>query len=167
MSKDKKPCPPCQLAINNEKKKAEEAEEKYLRLAAEFENYKKRQEKEMSKFKKTTVKEIMKDILPVMDSLEELMMMFYSDNLTIKMLSEGVDATISLLSDFLEANNVKTFNSLGEGFDPNIHKSIGSRLITKYPKDTIVEVFRKGYMIDDILLRAADVMISKKSEKEK
>lgn len=154
-----KPCKTCTSEIMAVKK---ESRDKHLRLTAEFENFKKRQEREMVKFKQFTVKEIMKDILPVVDSLEEVMATFYADDVTIRMLAEGVDATMILLNGFLETNNVKPFSSLGEKFDPNVHKSIGSRLMTKYPRDTVVEVFRKGYVLNDVLLRPADVMISKK-----
>lgn len=138
-----------------------EYKERYLRLAAEFENYKKRQEKEIEKIKKNIAKEIMKEALPVNDSLIKLMMLFYGDNLTIDMLAEAVDATLSLMDDFLDVNDVRPFRALGKKFDPNYHEALGSR-ITKHPKDIIIDVFREGYMIGDSLLRPADVMLSRK-----
>ena len=161
--KEHKPCKTCLMAIKAVK---EEESQKTLELTAELENFKLRQKREMEKFKKLVNKETMKSLLPIMDSLEEFMLMFYEDDITIKKLGEGVDAIISLFDYFLEVNNVTPFRSLGEEFDPNFHNAVGFRENTKHPKNTIVEVFRKGYMLDDTLLRPADVMLSKNREEE-
>lgn len=159
--KEKKPCPPCQLKISNERKKAEEAEDKYLRLATEFENYKKRQKKEIVKLKKLNTKEIMKNLLPFLDALQKTYLAVYGEDGSILV---NLDNTLKLLDKFLDEYDVAPFRALGKVFDPKIHKSIGSR-ITKHPKDVIVEVFREGYMIGDSLLRPADVMLSRKDVK--
>jgi len=161
--KEHKPCKTCLMAINAVK---EEKSQKTLELAAELEKFKLRQKREMEKFKKLVNKETMKNFLPTVDSLEELMLMFYEDDITMKKLGEGVDVILSLVDNFLETNEVKPFSSLGKEFDPNLHNAVGFRENTKHPKNTIVEVFRKGYMLDDTLLRPADVMLSKNREEK-
>jgi molecular chaperone GrpE len=139
--------------------KLAEMQDKYLRLSAEFDNFRKRTLKEKMEITKTAGESIIISILPVIDDFERaLKSMDQSDD------SDSIKAGIILiynkLSDFLKQNGVKEIESLDQDFDADLHEAI-----TKIPapddssKGKVVDVIQKGYTLYDKVIRYPKVVI--------
>jgi len=134
-------------------------QDKYLRLSAEFDNYRKRTLKEKMEISKYAGEELLKNILPFMDDFERAVkhMETTPDSSAIK---EGIDLIYNKLSDFLRQHGVKEIESLNCDFNVDLHDAV-----TKIPVDEeekkgkIVEVISKGYFLKDKILRHAKVVI--------
>ncbi|MDY7032926.1 MAG: nucleotide exchange factor GrpE [Thermodesulfobacteriota bacterium] len=143
-------------------KEAESAEnyDRLLRTQAEFENYKKRIEREKADTIKFCNEEIIKELLPVIDNLEmALEHSEKSDN--SKSLIEGIEMVLSQFLKSLEKFGVSCFSSIGELFDPNCHEAMSQIESDKHDENTVVSEFQKGYYLNDRLLRPAKVMVAK------
>ena len=139
--------------------KLAEMQDKYLRLSAEFDNYRKRTLKEKIEISKYAGEELLKDILPVMDDFERaLKHMETSDNcLGIR---EGIDLIYVKLSDFLKRNGVKEIESLNSTFNVDLHDAAAKVPVAEEEKKgKIVEVILKGYYLKDKVLRHSRVVI--------
>ena len=127
----------------------EKMKDDYLRLAADFENYKKRAEKEKSMATVTSISMIISSLLPLIDNFE------------IAMAQEETPGEISALykmaQAFLDTFNVKEVPGEGELFDPTHHEAVEK--VGEGEKEVIGEVLRKGYQIDGRLLRPAMVKV--------
>lgn len=139
---------------------AAELRDRLLRLAAEFDNYKKRTAKELDSSKRLGKAELMKSIVPVLDEFELAINAKGLDDETAK----GIELVYSNLVDSLKREGLEVVDSTGR-FDPFRHEI----MLTKDSEEadgTIIGVIRKGYMLGDILIRPASVIVSKK-DKEK
>lgn len=146
------------------REEAAELKDRMLRLAADYENYKKRNERERATTMKYAGEQIFREFLPVVDNLERAVeqgMVEGNDAKTkLTALLEGVELTLKGLHSSLEKFEVKPFESKGQPFDPNKQEAL-----TMEPSDTIlanhvVNEFEKGYFYKDRLLRAAKVTVS-------
>jgi molecular chaperone GrpE len=148
--------------IHDEKallEKLAEMQDKYLRLSAEFDNYRKRTLKEKMDISKYAGEELLKDILPVMDDFERaLKHMELSAN--YEGMKEGIDLIYVKLSDFLKRNGVKEIESLNSNFNVDLHDAAAKIPVTEEDKKgKIVEVILKGYYLKDKVLRHSQVVI--------
>jgi molecular chaperone GrpE len=136
--------------------------DRLLRLTAEFENYKKRMEREMEGFRKFANESLIKEILPVVDNLERALDIEYQKNEdALEGLREGVEMTLRGLLDTLEKFGVVPLEALGKPFDPNFHQAVSQEETDKYPDNTVSRELQKGYMLRDRLVRAPMVVVSK------
>jgi molecular chaperone GrpE len=139
--------------------------EKYIRAYADFENSKKRLEREKYNSIDYAVEKFAKDLLPCMDSLE---LALASANNTdanpeelLTKLKEGIELTLTQFTKSLEKNNVEAIETDGE-FDPNYHNAVMQVADESKEDGQIVQVLQKGYKLRDRLLRASMVSICKK-----
>ncbi len=139
--------------------KLAEMQDKYLRLSAEFDNYRKRTLKEKMEISKYAGEELLKDILPVMDDFERaLKHMETSGN--CEGMKEGIDLIYVKLSDFLKHNGVKEIESLNSNFNVDLHDAAAKIPVAdEDKKGKIVEVLLKGYYLKDKVLRHSKVVI--------
>ena len=144
------------------KKEAEETQDRLLRVAAEFENYKKRSVREMNDFRKFANENFAKAMLPVVDNLDRAIESSSSDTHTNSSLVEGVSMTLREIVKVFEEYGVRPFESLGKPFDPGLHQAVMQEESDAYPENTVSKELQKGYMIHDRLLRPAMVVVSKK-----
>ncbi len=148
--------------------KAKGAAERYdqlLRLAAEFENYKKRVQKEKSDLMKFGNESLLKAMLPILDSLERAIDHGEKMNETGPLL-QGVQITLRQLLSILERFGVKPVAAMGEAFDPEKHEAVSQAESDQEPNRVISEL-EKGYLFHERLLRPAKVFVSKaRPEKE-
>jgi molecular chaperone GrpE len=153
---------------NNEelKKSLEEANDKYIRLYADFENYKKITAKNKEELLKYANEDLMADILTVIDHLE-LALQHSTGNETSSSLAEGVELTLKELKSVLEKHGLITIESLGKTFDPSVHHAMSQIESEDEDENTIVKEFRKGYMLRDRVLRAALVGVAIKQAEPK
>ena len=147
-------------ALEEAKSKLLESEDKVLRLAADFENTKKRLERERKMSLKYAEENILRELLPGIDNIERAMDQGReSDN--IEGLLEGVELTRDGLVATLEKYGVKAIESIGQPFDPNIHEAIAMEESEEIAPNMVLREFQKGYVYKDRLLRPAKVIVSK------
>ncbi|MDM5271185.1 nucleotide exchange factor GrpE [Sulfurovum sp. zt1-1] len=143
---------------------AAEWKDKYLRAHADFENSKKRLEKDKNNAVSYANESFAKDILSVMDSFENALAAMNSNNEndsdTYVQMIEGVNLTYEQLKKILEKNNIKEIECESE-FDPEVHQAIMQVESDKHESGQIVQVMQKGYTIKDRVLRPAMVSTAK------
>lgn len=137
---------------------AEEMRELALRKQAEFENYRKRVERERSETIRYAASELVKEILPVLDNLERAL--GASGTSGEDQLREGVSIIYKQFKDILERRGLAEVESEGESFDPHVHEAVSRVESRDHPEGTVVEVFQKGYRFKDRLLRPAMVSVA-------
>ena len=157
--------------IEDLKKKLEEKEkeaaanyEKYLRSVAELDNYKKRAIKEKADIIKYGKEDIVKDILPFMDSLDRAL---EHDTGDIKAFKDGVALIQDQLLCCLKKHGVERIETAGADFDPNFHEAIMQMESEQHEDNKIVNEMEKGYLLNGRLLRPSRVCVCKKIKKEK
>ncbi|MFO7606795.1 MAG: nucleotide exchange factor GrpE [Desulfurivibrionaceae bacterium] len=140
---------------------AKEAQDKLLRVAADFENQKKRLQREKEAAVKYAEENLIKEILPSIDNLERAMNQDPNSKDFGKQLLEGVELTRAGLMESLEKVGLKPLESVGKPFDPNYHEAMAMEPSKEVPEQRVKTEFEKGYMFKDRLLRAAKVIVSK------
>lgn len=135
--------------------------EKYLRLYAEFENYKKRTARDKEELLKYANESLIYDLLPSLDNLETALMHAGDDDAT-RGIVEGVQMTLRELYRTLEKFGLKQIEAEGMPFDPEFHHAISQVERDDIEEKMVVEKFRSGFMYGDKVLRAALVSVSQK-----
>lgn len=134
----------------------DEANNKYLRLFAEYDNYRKRTAKEKNETYQNASAKCIEELLPFIDSFER--------SLDAECLDEnfknGMNMIFNQLKDFLAKMNVTEIEALGAEFDPNFHNAIQQIEGTDYAGNHVCAVYQKGYMIGDKLIRPAMVAVA-------
>jgi molecular chaperone GrpE len=139
-------------------REATENLERYLRLAAELDNVRKRGVRELENARKYGLERLAKALLPVRDSLEAGVAA--ADKSDVEALLEGKRATLRLLDSALEQAGIVEFDPEGEPFDPNRHEAMTMQPSATAEPNTVLTVIQKGYSIHDRLLRPARVIVS-------
>ncbi len=135
--------------------------DKYLRICADFENYKKRNMKEQMESAKYANERILKELLPVIDNLERAIL-HSKETSDFRGLVEGVELTCKQFLDSMGRFGVKVVQSIGEPFDPSRHQALGQVESDKHDENIVVEELQKGYLLEDRMLRPALVNITRK-----
>lgn len=149
--------------IDGLKKSLAEAHDKYVRLYADFENYKKIAARNKEELLKYANEELISDILTVIDHLELALEHAFDNNAGA--LAEGVSLTLKELKNVLEKHGLVIIEALGKPFDPTVHHAISQIETDDTEENTVVKEFRKGYILRDRVLRAALVGVSTKQRK--
>ncbi|MDR3090321.1 MAG: nucleotide exchange factor GrpE [Desulfobulbaceae bacterium] len=143
---------------------AAQHKDKLLRLAAEFENYKKRMERDRLTSLKYAGEFILKEMLSVVDNLERAIaagqIESASAEANLAALSEGLRLTHRNLTNSLEKFEVKAIDSIGKPFDPNTHEALTVEESDDMPVGHVLKEFEKGYFFKDRLLRPAKVIVA-------
>lgn len=143
----------------NFEEKFNEMNDKYMRLSAEFDNYRKRTLKERMEMMKNAGEDILINFLPVMDNIERAKQSI-DDAKELDAIKEGISLIHKNISDFLTGRGISEINAIGEVFDTDLHEAL-----TKIPapedelKGKVVDVIEKGYKIKDKVLRYAKVVV--------
>jgi molecular chaperone GrpE len=138
----------------------EEMSEKYLRLYAEFDNYKKRVNKDKEELLKYGQESILYELLTVIDNLD-LALKHASDEVSTGLI-QGVEITYKELMKTLEKFGLTRVEAEGKTFDPSVHHAMSQVENGELEENIVVEEYRKGYMLKDKVLRPALVAVSKK-----
>ena len=136
--------------------KLAQAEEKYLRLAAEYDNYRKRTAKEKESAWTNAKAQTVAAFLPVYDNLERALKQQTTDEAYAK----GVEMTMKGLQDALSGLGVELIPALGETFDPNLHNAVMHVEDDTAEENTVVEVFQQGFVCGDKVIRFAMVKVA-------
>lgn len=139
----------------------DENSEKHLRLKAEFDNYRKRKDKEIQHLLKYEGESVIKNFLSVLDDLERLNEASANkDNGNIEKLIEGISLIINNVEKHFINLNVKTFTKIGDILDPELHDALMIRTEEGKNENEIIEVFEKGYLYKDRVIRHAKVVVN-------
>ena len=166
---------PAVIAISELKKQLEAKEleakdsyERYLRQAAELDNFKKRTARERDETTRFANEALIKDLLPVVDNLERAVA-HASGGGNGKPLVEGVEMVLKTLLDVLMKHGVVQITALGQLFDPSKHEAMAQVESDTHEPNSVVDELHKGYMLRDRLLRPALVSVAKaiKSQEKK
>ncbi|MDD3553606.1 MAG: nucleotide exchange factor GrpE [Deltaproteobacteria bacterium] len=148
------------LAQKEEELKA--SQEKTLRLAAEFENFKKRMEREKAEHIKYALESFVVELLPFLDNLERAIAAA-KDTRDIDKLVEGLELSLSGYSRVLEAFGLKCLVAQGLPFDPSMHDAICTEHSDEHEEGAVVRELMKGYALNDKVIRPAKVTVCKKN----
>jgi molecular chaperone GrpE len=142
-----------------------ELKDRYLRLGADFDNFRRRTLKERQDLLNYGSENLIKELLPIVDNLERAVehgrkeeQRGDSDNLL-----QGIELTHRSVMQLLTRQGVTEIQALGQPFDPQIHEAVRRVAKTDKPAGSVVEVYQKGYMLKDRMLRPAMVAVAEES----
>lgn len=145
--------------ISNLKAQVEQEQEKYLRLYAEFENYKRRIQNESDIQKKYQSQSVLSDILPTLDNFERALKIEGDDESFVS-LKKGVEMVYESLLQALKNNGLERIKAEGEQFDPNYHQAVVQDDNPDFESGAITEELQPGYQLKDRVLRASMVKVN-------
>lgn len=145
-------------------KEAEESAKKYFdlyaRSQAEMENLKKRLRREKEDFLKFANESLIKELLPVVDNLENAIRHAQDEN-SVHALREGLELTLKGMRNALSKAGVEEVKALGERFDPNFHHAVSQEETSEVEAGTVLQELQKGYLLNQRLIRPSMVVVSK------
>ena len=143
-----------------ESKKAEEAEsERYMRLMAEFQNFKRRVAREKSDIHAYANEKIVGDLLPVLDNFERALDTEGGD---LEAYAKGMQLIFEQLKKALENAGLEEIKAMDETFDPNVHNAVMTESLEEKEDGTVTKVLQKGYKLKDKVIRPSMVAVNKK-----
>jgi len=152
--------------LDEAKKEALENYDRYLRISAEYDNYKKRAQKDRTDLLNYGNERLIKELLPIIDSMERALN-HVSNSEDIDAFVEGLKLIYEQLLVSLKKHGVESIESLGQEFDPNFHEAMMKVESDKFDDNKVVEEFEKGYLLNGRLLRPSKVSIAQRVKKEK
>ena len=133
-------------------------QDRLLRTAAEFDNYRKRVERERRDLADYMKADILAEILPIVDNFERALQAPSSDTDSLR---KGVELIHKQMHDFLRKRGVTPIEALGADFDPNFHQAVIHETSPSHREGEVIEELQRGYMLGDKLLRPAMVKVAK------
>ena len=142
--------------IESQKVQLEENEDRLKRVAAEFDNYKKRNIKERDGMYNSLVSDIVSNFLPVIDNLEKAVTAETKD----EEYKKGIELVLKQFKDVLNSRGVIEIETIGKTFDPELHEAVSSIQDDTKGEKEIVQEYRKGYKIGDRVIRHSMVVVA-------
>jgi molecular chaperone GrpE len=155
-----------QAKLEEKEKEATANYDKYLRAVAELDNYKKRSAREKADIIKYGKEDVIKDILPFVDSLDRALEHAES-NTDIQAFKEGLKLIQDQLLCCLRKHGVERIDCAGKEFDPNFHEAMMQVDSEQHAENKVINEYERGYMLNGRLLRPSKVSVCKKINKEK
>lgn len=163
----------CQESLEGEKKKADDFKDKLMRTLADMENLRERTARQTQEVKQFAVQSLLKSLLDVADNMERAAGSVSPEDIDsnseidleralslLKSLRDGVVLTDNILMKILEKEGVKKYDPMGEPFDPNLHMALFQVPDATKEPGTVAVVVKKGYMLHDRAVRAAEVGVA-------
>ena len=141
--------------LENAEKEFSEQNDKYMRMIAEYDNFRKRTAKEKEGIYTDAFFDAIGQILPIIDNVERAAAYMESEQA-----KQGIEMILKSFAEMLAKNNVTAYGEAGEEFDPNIHNAVMHIEDDSFGENVIAEVFQKGYRKDDKVLRYAMVKVA-------
>ncbi|MEL0538846.1 nucleotide exchange factor GrpE [Staphylococcus debuckii] len=145
--------------IQQLKEEVNNQEEKYLRLYAEFENYKRRIQNENQTLKTYQAQSVLTDILPTIDNIERALQI-EGDDESFKSLQKGVQMVYESLLRALNENGLEEIEAVGQQFDPNFHQAVMQDNDESFESNAVTQELQKGYKLKDRVLRPSMVKVN-------
>ena len=147
--------------LEKARQEAESNYDHFLRVSAEFENYKKRSSREMGDFRKFANENLIKHLLPVLDNFELALQSAQNGEHDKNAIVEGIDLILKELLKVMDNYGVKPIEALEKPFDPNFHQAVVQEETADFPDNTVLKEIQKGYLLHDRLLRPSMVVVAK------
>ena len=150
------------LKLKEDAGKAKEYWDRLLRLQADFDNTRKRLDKENQDFVKFANEGIILELLNILDDLERTVELAESKHQDLSSFLKGVEMILAHLYEMLKEYGVKPIEAEGKLFDPNFHEALMQEENKDLPEHTIIDEMQKGYLLNDRVIRTSKVKVSKK-----
>jgi molecular chaperone GrpE len=151
--------------LKESENQAKELEDKLLRVAADFDNFKKRIAREFENLAKFANENLITKLTETLDNFHRALDPA-KNSTDFDNFHKGVELIYESLMDVLEKEGLKPIKTIGETFDPNFHEAISQRESDEFPEGTIVEEISKGYILNHRVIKAPKVIISTGAKKE-
>ena len=138
-------------------KALDEKNDQFLRVCAEYDNFRKRSQKEKQDIYSSSRADVFKDLLPVLDNFDRAAQ---NKGAGLEDYAKGIDLIFQQFADILKKNGVESFGAPGDEFDPTIHNAVMSVEDENFGENTVAEVFSKGYKLGDKVIREAVVKVA-------
>ena len=138
------------------KKYYEELDDRYKRILAEFENFKKRSGKEIEGLYNSILSDVVEVMLPIVDNLENAVKVETAD----ENYKQGIELVLKQFKDVLSSKGVEEIKALGETFDPELHEAVGSIQDDNLGEKEIAQEYRKGYKLGNKVVRHSMVVVA-------
>lgn len=148
-----------EVSVESLKSEIDQLNDKYLRLNAEYQNYRKRVEKEKNDIFKYGSEKLFVEMLPIMDNFERALSASEQENIESKVL-DGIKMIKKSLDELFERNGVKKIDAMGMPFDPIKHHAVMTVESEDENNDHVIEVFQDGYALNDKVIRPSMVKVS-------
>ncbi|KMY54806.1 heat shock protein GrpE [Bacillus sp. FJAT-27231] len=145
--------------INELEQKLEEAENRYLRLLADFDNLRRRTQLDREASEKYRAQSLISDLLPLLDNFERALKVEASNEQT-KSVLQGMEMVYKGLVAALEKEGVEVIEAVGKEFDPNFHQAVMTDSDDQYGPNEVIEEFQKGYKLKDRIIRPSMVKVN-------
>ncbi len=151
-----------QAQLDEANEKLAQKDDEILRIAAEGVNLQKRLQRDLDNTRKFANDKIIKAMIPVMDSFDKALEVIDDETceVTTEAMVEGTQNTHKIFAKVLEDNGIEIVNPIGEQFDPEVHEAMSMVPSPEHEKNTIVNVFQKGYLLNGRVIRAAMVVVA-------
>lgn len=147
-------------ALPDTEKQLKEMENRYLRLMAEYDNFRKRSQREKSKLYEDATIDCVKTLLPLIDSLERSAEQAAEVKGDGKAFAEGIPIMMDLCTDILKKMDVSRIDALGQPFDPELHHAVQQLENDDVESNTVIEELQPGYILGERLIRPSLVVVS-------
>lgn len=134
----------------------DELDDRFKRILAEFENFKKRSGKERESLYNSILSDVVEVVLPVVDNLENAAKVATTD----ENYKQGVELVLKQFKDVLKSKGVEEIQALGETFDPELHEAVGSIQDDNLGEKEVAQEYRKGYKIGSKVIRHSMVVVA-------
>lgn len=141
------------------RKDAEDSRDHYLRVLADFDNFRKRQREEVARRISIAREELLCKLLPIVDNFQRALQSAEAQH-SYESLVEGVSLTMRQISEMLTMEGVQPIEAVGQQFDPELHEAMMRTETDEYPEGTVIEEFERGYMLDGKVLRPSRVRVA-------
>ena len=142
--------------IDSQKIELAETEDRLKRVAAEFDNYKKRSSKEREAMYSSILSDAVSDFLPIVDNLEKALEAKTDD----ENYKQGIELVLKQFKDVLASKGIKEIEAVGKTFDPELHEAVGSVVDENLGEKEIKQEYRKGYIIGNKVIRHSMVIVA-------
>lgn len=138
-------------------KELAEKNDQFMRVCAEYDNFRKRSQKEKQDIYSSSKADVIKDLLPILDNIDRA-----QDNkeASFEDYKKGIDLIFAQFAQLLEKTGVESFGERGDEFDPNIHNAVMTVEDAELGENTVAQVFTKGYKLGDRIIREAVVQVA-------
>lgn len=139
------------------RKELDEKNDQFLRLYAEYDNFRKRSQKEKQDIYSSSKADVIKELLPVLDNFERAA---NNTECSFEDYKKGIDLIFNQFGEILKKTGVESYGERGDEFDPNIHNAVMTVVDDELGENVIAEVFTKGYKLGDKIIRDAVVKVA-------
>jgi molecular chaperone GrpE len=147
-------------ALEAVRKEKDALQDRLLRTAAEFDNYRKRVDRDRRDQADAAVADALEDVLPILDNLERALQAPAGED--VDAYRKGVELIHRQMLDLIRKRGVKPIEAVGADFDPNYHQAVAQEVSADHRDGEVMEELRRGYMLGDRLLRPAMVKVARR-----